>query len=270
MSSTWSEAPIVNLFRGHGRPIQVLAVSADGQRLASAAGNADEPAELLIWEVRTGRLVQPISGHGSEVTALTFSPDGKSLVSVGRDGLVKAWDVTKQGAWQQPAEVRPAHVIAYSGDGAWLAAAGGEAARPGAVVLLNAVTGVVHRRLPAPDGARTLAVSHEGDLVAFAGSGDIVRLVRPATSSEQDSLAMGMKGVACIAFSPDGQTLAVAGTGTGVKLWDVPTAQERCLIAPAQRRQAPARCLRERRPAARLRQRDADGPPLWYSVRPSE
>jgi WD40 repeat protein len=43
-------------------------------------------------------------------------------------------------------------------------------------------------------------------------------------------LGMGMKQVSCVAFSPDGQTLAVAGSSTGVKLWDVSTAQERASL----------------------------------------
>ena len=41
---------------------------------------------------------------------------------------------------------------------------------------------------------------------------------------------MGMKDIASLALSPDGRTLAVAGTGTHVKLWDVPTGQQRATL----------------------------------------
>jgi WD40 repeat protein len=39
-----------------------------------------------------------------------------------------------------------------------------------------------------------------------------------------------MNEVASVAFSRDDSTLAVAGSGPGVRLWDVPTWQERAAL----------------------------------------
>ena len=62
--------------RGHGRDIRGLAVLGDGRFLASTSGADDEPAELLVWEPRTGGLIQALSGHTAAVTALAGSADG--------------------------------------------------------------------------------------------------------------------------------------------------------------------------------------------------
>ena len=58
----------------------------------------------------------------------------------------------------------------------------------------------------------------------------MVRLV----GEDESILNTGMKEIANVAFSPDGSTLAVAGSGSGVKLWDVASAQERATL-PAHR-----------------------------------
>jgi WD40 repeat protein len=40
------------------------------------------------------RPVHIFRGHGGPVTLAGFTPDGQSLVTVGRDGLALAWDLT--------------------------------------------------------------------------------------------------------------------------------------------------------------------------------
>lgn len=48
---------------------------------------------VQLWDVRTGALRRTVAAHAREVTSLGFSPDGTLLVSGGRDGAVKLWDV---------------------------------------------------------------------------------------------------------------------------------------------------------------------------------
>ena len=87
--------------------VQALAVSPDGELLA-AAGDAepdeDEPT-IQLYRPLTDRKAGQLRGHtGLAVYDLSFAPDGKRLVSAGRDGTVRVWDVS---AMQERAVFRP-------------------------------------------------------------------------------------------------------------------------------------------------------------------
>ncbi len=210
----------LNTFQAQGRPLPALALSADGRYLAAAAGHAGEPAEVLVWEVRSGRLEQALSGHAGDVAAMAFRPGGRELASAERAGVVKLWDLATGKPRVQFTAAQPVRAIAWGEDGRALAVAGG-------AVALHAADGHLLHSVPAPDGARCLAFA--GGVVAFAGEGGVVRVVDVQGASER-SFVTGMKEVASLAFSPDGATLAVAGSGAGVKLWDVPSGQERASL----------------------------------------
>ncbi len=79
----------------------VIAIDADGARVASASGPT-----ILVWDVKTGEQVQKLEGyleepedpdswigHTKDVTALAFSPDGEILVSGGADSDLLQWNV---------------------------------------------------------------------------------------------------------------------------------------------------------------------------------
>nr|WP_235935239.1 WD40 repeat domain-containing protein [Candidatus Laterigemmans baculatus] len=75
--------------RGHHSTIEALAVSPDGQRLASCS----QDRLVKIWDLQTNCELHLLSSHRDEVTAVTFSPDGRSVVSGDRSGTVLVWDV---------------------------------------------------------------------------------------------------------------------------------------------------------------------------------
>jgi tRNA A-37 threonylcarbamoyl transferase component Bud32 len=62
---------------GHTKPVEQLAYSADGKRLATAAG-----PEIKVWDVASGRELRTISLSPDKCSALALSPDG-SFVAVG-------------------------------------------------------------------------------------------------------------------------------------------------------------------------------------------
>ena len=70
-------------------PISVR-FSLDGRYVAS--GNSG--GKLVIWDVRTGKLVAKWWGHSEIVTSLVFTPDSKRLLSGSWDRDVKQWDVS--------------------------------------------------------------------------------------------------------------------------------------------------------------------------------
>jgi len=64
--------------------------SLDGQYVASG----DNVGNILIWNVRTGKLVVRWRAHFSLVSSLAFTPDGKRLLSGSWDRQVSQWDVS--------------------------------------------------------------------------------------------------------------------------------------------------------------------------------
>src|SRR5262249_20339111 len=81
------------LLKGHrGEAIRV-ALSPDGQRLASAS----EDGAVKLWDLAAGQETRTLWGHARAVSALSFSPDGQRLASASYDGVVKVWDVNTGG-----------------------------------------------------------------------------------------------------------------------------------------------------------------------------
>ncbi|WP_354644666.1 helix-turn-helix domain-containing protein [Kitasatospora camelliae] len=86
----------------HQDHIRHLAVSPDGRFLATAGNDR----LVLVWDVRTGKRLDgaPGAAAGSEgaartvgvdtVRALAFAPDGRTVADVGRQGLLRRWDLT--------------------------------------------------------------------------------------------------------------------------------------------------------------------------------
>jgi WD40 repeat protein len=114
------------LARQEGR-IDALAVSPDGQTLASCAAKENYVIELR--NTSTGRWIGDLPGPHTWVNRLAFSPDGKTLASAGwDDGWLGLWDVPHR---RKRALLR-AHngsvfKVAFSTDGATLATCGDDA-----------------------------------------------------------------------------------------------------------------------------------------------
>src|SRR5437763_3134994 len=93
--------PYTTLFRsatlqGHKKRPERVAFSPDGKTLASASivfSEDNNEAEVLLWDVTTGKLRTRLLGHTYSTYALAFSPDGK-LLATGGDGRVMLWDLT--------------------------------------------------------------------------------------------------------------------------------------------------------------------------------
>ena len=70
--------------------VACLAISPDGQTLASGAGDR----LVRLWDVNSHLQTAVLRGHTDSVASVDFSPDGKSLVTGSSDGHIKTWDVS--------------------------------------------------------------------------------------------------------------------------------------------------------------------------------
>jgi WD40 repeat protein len=212
-----------------------------------AAGNAGRVEALLAecpparrgweWDYLSGltrrdlltlRPDSPAGGRAWSVSGVAYAPGGTRLAAVGRDGSVTLWDADAGAVvWQVPPSTgKSCRAVAFAPDGRLVAAAE-ESSPTSHVVLIDAGTGAVVRRLPlGPPGCACVAFSPDGRLVA-AGSAerawsysvrvrtrDLLRhrvvVWEAATGREVASLAGDDMDVLGIAFTRDGRSLAAA------------------------------------------------------------
>jgi hypothetical protein len=65
-----------------------LAISADYRLLA-----AGDERDIHLWDLATGKELEPLRGHRGRIGRLEFSPDGRFLTSTSADTTALMWDV---------------------------------------------------------------------------------------------------------------------------------------------------------------------------------
>jgi cytochrome c len=196
-------------FEGHTAPIVALALSPDGNTLASASWDRT----IRLWPVNGGE-PRVLTGHDQNVNGVAFSPDGKSLVSAAYDATVRIW-LLASGAPVVVTVPTPLNGVAVAPDGE-IAAAGAD----GKLYFI------------APDGRKlgdlqvsetpiiSVAISGDGALVAAAGIRGSVGIVERKDRKLSRTLVGPGLPVWSVAFFPDNKTLLTGGTDRLVRRWD--------------------------------------------------
>jgi WD40 repeat protein len=202
---------VLKKMEGHRRQVLALAVSRDGQIIASG----DWRGEIIAWHGETGEsITQPIKAHSEVIHSMDFSPDGTVLATSALDGVMKFW-CTK--TWQMQGEPMKGNVfcIRYSPSGELLAIATTKNIQiynPGTRKRVASFKAHIKRNLSlawTPDGTRLL-------------SGGIDPTIREWDSLTWQQVGLPWKGhtldVSAIAIHPDGTLVASAGDNH-VRLW---------------------------------------------------
>jgi eukaryotic-like serine/threonine-protein kinase len=204
-----------------GGEVASVAFSPDGERLASAGADG----AVKIWNSRTGKVVQVIPAHRGWALSVAFHPDGRHVVSAGADRQFRVWDLADgKEVFSGPcAPVRlfgGAYAVAFSPDGAKLAAGG-----DGALRVYDWRKRQLLRTLPdGQERAATLAFSRDGRRLASGTWAGAFKLWDGADGAEPlRSFPQDRFPVTALSFSPDGTRLAQGGFDRCVKVWDAAT-----------------------------------------------
>ena len=216
--------------------------SPDGKSLATA-GNSG----CKLWDVSTWQERKTLSA-GNAPNAAAFSPDGKTIAIAEGSNRLRFFDVaTGQEQAVTHAEMGVLHGVAFSRDGKIVAATGQGGAKLWEIVRREGqMTLEVPRTLAGhmnPVGR--VAYSPDGTLLATASRSWKNGVVILSDVPKMQLRAIIRDAHVC-AFSPDGKTLAAAGTTHvndewlySLKLWDVANVM-RPEVLPAQAKAAAA------------------------------
>lgn len=174
--------------------VHAMAFAPDGKSLATAL------KEVTVWDVGTGKERARCAGHWGGTKCVAFSPDGQTLATAGAEpfaGTVRLWDAKtgkeRAALWKATADTLAVpECVAYSPDGKSLAWAGGNGAR-----------------FNTPGAVKVWDVAGAREVTSFDGH---------------------TGRVFCVAFSPDGATLATGSFDRTVRLWDAKTGKERAAL----------------------------------------
>ncbi len=208
-----------------------LVFSPNGLRLACAGLDGT----IRFYDVNTHRNIANITGHsGYRKLSLAFSKDGKTLAGNGQ-----FWEL-KTGLPQH--SLTPPNTGFYnyafdtlSPDGKMLASANVED-----IFLSYTETGALRTILKGHlNRIQCITFSPDGKILASGGSEQssggkkhptTIRLWNMLTGELKNTLTGHTDGVNCIAFSPDGKTLASGGGDSTIRFWDPHTGKQRTTL----------------------------------------
>lgn len=229
----------VHTLKGHSELVQSVAISPDGQILASSS--ADKTIKL--WNLETGKLLYTLEGHSSLVISVAFNPDGTTLASASNlavgDGNIKLWNVetgTLQRSLGKGLLSFRVSCVTFSPDGQTLASGNIDAT----IKLWQLNSGKVHSTLKGHGwDVNSVAFSRDGKILVSGGLDGAIKiwnwrtrellhtLNRPSPSDLIGSLVSwfdsSVGAIWSVAISPEGQMIASGGSDQPIMLWNAGT-----------------------------------------------
>lgn len=203
---------------GSEQPVRCLAFAPDGTTLAAAS----DDGTIRLWDMTQRQLLATLREHRQAVLALAFSRDGRQLAAGDADAQVLLWDVAARSvAHRLTGHEGRVSAVAFAPDDDQLYSAGWN----GRVIAWDRRSGKRRGgRDDLRDEIRCLAVSPDGQLLAWGGGDRALQVMRLSDWQVVRRLRGHAGAVQTVAFSADGQLLAAAGYDGNISVWRLDSA----------------------------------------------
>jgi WD40 repeat protein len=213
----WDTSTGEELWRiGHGRTVNEVAFSPDGEYLATA----DWEGVTKIVD-RSGRVTRELGRWGGfNFSDVAFSSDGRLVATAEFDNRgrerVRVWDWAGGDVLLTIDAEGPSTRVDFDPNGPRVVVSGSE----GLAEIWDVESGARVAVLAGPSGGvKDLAYSPDGSRIAIASVDGLVRLF----DADTGALRLSLRGSGCpvegVAFSPDGVKLASTSWCDGVRVW---------------------------------------------------
>ncbi|KAG0709869.1 WD40-repeat-containing domain protein [Suillus ampliporus] len=204
---------------GHRNMLRILAVSRDGQTIASG----DYNGRLIAWHGESGEsLTGAIEAHSTRICGLHFSPDGNVLATGSADGTTKLWNTKTWQVQGSPIKFSDyVRCVQYSPSGEHLAIA-----TDSNIHIYNSGTREPVAAFKGNKKSSNLSLAWTPDGTRLLSAGDI----RDPSIREWDASTWKQVGDAwtghtndiyAIAIHPEGTLVASASSDNHVRLWQL-------------------------------------------------
>jgi WD40 repeat protein/serine/threonine protein kinase/DNA-binding XRE family transcriptional regulator len=202
----------LDILKSHSEITLDLAFTPDGRHVLTTNGDGT----ISQWAIATGVEVRRYARHNGSANDVAITPDGRYMVSGGSDGTTRIWDIRTGAEIKQFVAHGGAAItwLAISPDGTRVATSGND----GTVHISSLPQGRSIQVLPHPGDVEGVAFMPDGDHLLTGGSDGVGRLW--TIRSEPDVLDVPLGGAQTVSASPDGQSIATAGSG--LQLWRIP------------------------------------------------
>jgi WD40 repeat protein len=199
----------------HADAVSGLVLSADGNRALTIG--ADK--QVRIWNLATAQMERAHTAGMAAISATAIAPDNVTLAVAGADKSLVVYNAGKE-IRKFPALASPASAVAFSANGATVAAAlGDNAIRLLTVAEPKDKKEEKEKSLPGHTGpVSALLYTPKGDLLISASADKTVRLWNAADGAAKGTLTHTAP-VAALALSKDGARLAAGGSDKIVAMW---------------------------------------------------
>jgi WD40 repeat protein len=202
--------------------VRQVALTLDGKTLAVYTGGKDLTLRLMDTATGKERLARR---YPDFVQVMAFAPAGDVLALGSTKPIIPVLDTVTGNELYQLRLSENVTNLAFSPDGKTLAGGAGY----GTLRFWEVATGKERAQWADRDlrSGSQMAFSPDGRLLALGDAVGRLRLISAATGKELKRLQGHRNGFTCLAFAPDGKTLASGNWDTTALIWDISGLSER-------------------------------------------
>ncbi|MGQ0636050.1 MAG: c-type cytochrome domain-containing protein [Planctomycetaceae bacterium] len=234
------------------RPLVALCFSPNGSELAAGG----DSSTVYTFDGKTGAPFAALDGHTGSIRALAYAGP-RLLVSAAADQSAKMWDLNppwalaavlgpSQGAAGAGADAGAASpsdtdtsvfvdrvlCLAFSPDGALLAAGGGDPSRAGELTLWDVPRRALVRTLEDAHSDTVMGVefSHDGQFLLSGAADKFAKIHEVATGAFIRAFEGHTSHVLAVSWRHGDRQIASAGADNVIKIWNVETGEQQRTI----------------------------------------